>query len=67
MLHYQEGEVEPSQPRLVQFQGHHANQAYYKSGIMPTEYGENPILPGYFILFSLLILSPPGRAAFDIQ
>jgi len=34
MLHYQEGELEASQSRLVQLQGHHANQVYYKSGIM---------------------------------
>ena len=38
MLHYQEGAIEPSQPRLVQSQGHHTNQACYKSGIMSPEY-----------------------------
>ena len=38
MLYYQEGAIKPSQPRLVQFQGHHLNQAHYKSGIISPEY-----------------------------
>jgi len=33
-------EVEPGQSRLVQFGGHHTNQACYKSGIMSPEYPE---------------------------
>ena len=28
----------PSRDRILQFQGHHTNQAYYKSGIIFPEY-----------------------------
>jgi len=30
-------------PNMVQFQGHHTNQTYYKLGIMSPEYPETPI------------------------
>ena len=32
-----------SRETALQFQGHHTNQAYYKSGIMPPKYPE-PLL-----------------------
>jgi len=44
MLYYQEGEVKPSQPQLVQFKGHHANQACYKSGIIFPEYTKSCLI-----------------------
>jgi hypothetical protein len=30
-----------------EFQGHHTNEAYYKSGIISPEYEANPILPRF--------------------